>query len=229
MQPYLFPYLGYFQLINAVDTFVIYDDVNFIKQGWINRNRILNVNKPFLFTLPLESISSFKKISETKINQALYEKWYLKFEKLIESNYKKAIHYPEVSYLLKTILNQTYDTINDLNTFAIKQLCAYLSIKTEIKSALNAYGNANLDGQQRVIDICLKENAFFYVNAPGGQQLYDKELFSTYNIELQFIRPQCVEYSQFNKPFIPGLSVIDVLMFNSAEETKKMLENVVVD
>lgn len=88
MQPYIFPYIGYFQLINAVDKFIIYDDVNYIKQGWINRNKILLNNEDYLFTFPLKNASSYKKINEIELSENLYSKWKIKFFKTLEV-YKK--------------------------------------------------------------------------------------------------------------------------------------------
>ncbi len=229
MQPYFFPYIGYFQLIKAADVFVLYDDVNFIKQGWINRNQILNNNQPHLFTLPIESISSFKKICDTNINQALYKRWRTKFYKLIETNYKKAPFFESILSLITSILNFDFVTISELNNFSISTICQYLELPTIIKSSKNNYSNSFLERQERVIDICLKEKANNYINAAGGKELYDKSDFKKQNLSLVFIKPILTQYNQFKEPFIPGLSIIDVLMFNGKEATIRLLNDYVTE
>src|SRR5690554_5438915 len=114
MQPYLFPYIGYFQLIQAVDKFVFYDDVNFIKKGWINRNRILINNKDLSFSVPLNKVSQNKTINETFLNLDTFEEWKEKFIKTIGQNYKKAPYFDGVSEVINNILNTKCNTISDL-------------------------------------------------------------------------------------------------------------------
>lgn len=229
MQPYLFPYVGYFQLIKAVDVFVLYDDVNFIKQGWVNRNQILNNNQAFLFTLPIESLSSFKKICETNINLVVYKHWKSKFYKLLEFNYKKAPFYSSIFPLIDSILSQECKTISELNTISINAICEYLSIPTVLKLASINYSNSWMERQERVIDICLQEKASMYINALGGKELYDRDVFLQKHLTLLFIKPTLSVYKQYKEPFIPGLSIIDVLMFNGKEATQLMLNNYVTE
>lgn len=229
MQPYLFPYLGYFQLINAVDVFILYDDVNFIKQGWINRNQILNNNQPFLFTLPIESVSSFKKICDTNINLILYKRWKTKFCKLVEANYKKAPFFASIFPIIDTILNHDFKTISELNSFSIRTICDYLGISTILKLASKCYSNSLMERQERVIDICLQEEGRVYLNALGGKELYDRNVFAQNDLLLLFIQPILKEYKQYKEAFIPGLSIIDVLMFNGKEEVQIMLNNYIAD
>lgn len=223
MQPYIFPYIGYFQMIKAVDKFVFYDDVNYIKQGWINRNRILNNNSDFLFVVPIEKISSFTLINETKIKQNLYQNWVQKFLKTIQLNYRKAPYFESVFELIQPILNQDKKTISELAILSITEISKFLNIKTEIIISSEKYKNSGLERQARLIDICKQEESTHYINALGGQELYQKEDFKKEGIRLDFIQPLPIEYSQFHHKFVPWLSIIDVLMFNSLEETNVML------
>ena len=225
MQPYLFPYIGYFQLINTVDKFVIYDDVNFIKQGWINRNNILVQGKPYLFTLPLKNQSSFSKINEVFVNSTQYDSWRKKSIRTLEQSYKKAPFFKDVYDLVDNVLD-VGDKEIDIATIATKSLVEiskYLEIKTEFVFSSSIYDNDELSGKTRVIDICKKENATSYINPIGGQELYDKVFFKESGLELSFIKTMPIEYNQFKNGFVPWLSIIDVLMFNSIEETKFLL------
>ena len=228
MQPYFFPYIGYFQLINVVDKFILYDDVTFIKQGWINRNYILANKQKRLISLPLSKISSNKLISETFINKSEIRKWYKKFLLSIEQQYKKSPNYKEIFELIINIfeyINQT-EQISVFNKFSIERIDEYLGIRTKIEnsSEKHNYNNENLSGQDRVIDICKKENATTYINPVGGIELYDKKKFENLNIKLYFLKSKYISYSQKNDDFIPGLSILDVMMFNSPETINKMLD-----
>lgn len=225
MQPYLFPYIGYFQLINSVDKFVIYDDVNFIKQGWINRNTILVQGKPYLFTLPLINQSSFSKINKVFINNNLYNSWRKKTLRTIEQSYKKAPYFKEIFGLVNNVLDIGAQEI-DIATIARKsfiETSKYLEINTEFVFTSSVYENEVLSGKKRVIDICKKENALHYINLIGGQELYDLDNFKENGLELSFIKSLPIEYKQFKNQFAPWLSIIDVLMFNSIAETKLLL------
>lgn len=227
MQPYFFPYIGYFQLINSVDKFVIYDDVNYIKQGWINRNKILVQNKPLLFTLPLQNSSSFIKINDTFINDKVYNIWVIKFIKTIEQSYKKAPFYDNVNQLICQLINfkDSQVSISELNYYFLNSICEYLGIKTELVRSSCIYKNSHLNAQERLIDICLLEKANIYINPIGGVELYDKISFKTNEVDLFFLKSNPIFYDQSCNEFIPWLSIIDVLMFNSIEEIKSMLNN----
>lgn len=225
MQPYIFPYIGYFQMIKAVDTFVFYDDVNFIKQGWINRNRILVNKKDFLFTIPLKKQNSFEWIKNTNINQKLYEVWQKKFLQTLEQNYKKAPFFNEVFKFVKETLSEKNETISELAINSIQKSVTYLDLRTVFQTSSESYQNRGMERQERLIDICKQENATHYINALGGQELYKKEDFQKEGIRLSFIKSNPIEYKQFKNEFVPWLSIIDVLMFNSKEETLKLLDN----
>lgn len=228
MQPYIFPYIGYYQLISAVDKFIIYDDVNYIKQGWINRNKILINNKEQLFAVPLEGSSSFKLIKETGLSIKSYKTWEKKFFRSIEQSYRKAPNFKECFELIEAVFSKSKDpdtTIAYLATVSIIEVFNYLGISNNIVLTSAIYNNEHLSGEERVIDICLKEKAKRYVNPEGGQHLYSQKKFGEKGLELNFIKPQLEEYNQFNMPFVKGLSIIDILMFNSKEKVNQMLNN----
>ncbi|SEJ29088.1 WbqC-like protein family protein [Myroides marinus] len=225
MQPYFLPYIGYIQLINAVDKFVIYDDVNYIKGGWINRNNLLLNNQKFLFTVPLEGSSAFKKIDEIVINKRLYDKWCKKLLISIEQSYKKAPYFSEVFLLLKKIVEiEETISISEYNYNSIILICKFLNIKTEIIKSSRIYDNIDLSRESRIYDICSKENSKSYVNPIGGMELYNKESFLKEGIKLNFLKTNEIVYKQFENEFVPWLSIIDVMMFNDVKEIKDMLE-----
>ncbi len=225
MQPYLFPYIGYYQLINSVEKFVVYDDVNFIKQGWINRNNVLVNGKPSLFTVPLENQSSFTKINETLISDKFYPIWKKKFLRTIEQNYNKAPFFKEVFPMIKSTFDIETNSLSILALNSLKMVAVYIGITTVFEDTSVVYKNQNLTSQKRVIDICKKENAEVYINPIGGLDLYSKADFLENNITLTFIKSDKIIYKQFNAEFVPYLSIIDVLMFNDKNTIRGFLTN----
>jgi hypothetical protein len=218
MQPYFFPYLGYWQLISAADTFVIYDDVNYIKQGWINRNTIIGNDSNHLISLQLIGASSFKLINEVTVGNNSQ-----KILKTVEQTYKKAPYFESVFPLIQEILQNKEENLARFLTFSITKLCAYLEIETNIVVSSELIKNNDLKGQDKVLNICEVLHAKQYVNAIGGQELYQKEAFYQQNIELLFVKNKSTDYQQFQSPFMPNLSIIDVLMFNDKEQIKQYL------
>ena len=223
MQPYIFPYIGYFQLINVVDKFVIYNDVNFIRQGWINRNRVLSGGKELLYTVPLENASSFKKINEVAIHQKLYNTWKIKFFRTLHASYSRAPFFTPTLSLVKDTLDKELVTIDLLATESIKNTCNYLGITTPIVLSSEPGTGKELRGKDRVISICHKESASTYINVVGGQDLYSKDHFRENGLALSFIQPKPIIYPQFSNEFVPWLSVIDIMMFNSPGDIQQML------
>lgn len=222
MQPYIFPYIGYFQLINAVDKFIIYDDVNFINKGWINRNNLLVSGKPHLFTIPLKDASQNKLINEVEL--LTEEPWKKKFLKTIQQSYQKAPNYQNVFDFVEEIVYSDLKTIGELDLYSLKKVCTYMRINTEIVSSSTIYKNTDLKGQDRIIDICKQEKATHYINPVGGMELYEKAKFTKENIQLNFLKSVAGPYSQFKNAFVPWLSIIDILMFNNAENINKLLK-----
>ena len=222
MQPYFFPYIGYFQLIKCVDKFVFYDDVNFIKGGWINRNRILVNNEPHYINIEMKGASSFRKINEIEINTNYV--WRKKMLSTIKLNYKNAPNFPIVFSLIEDVLDGDYNYLNDYVKKSIRSTCMFLNISTEIVDSSSKYQNEGLRSTVRILDICEKEKASNYINPIGGVELYKKEDFNGKNIQLLFVGTQSVEYGQFGHKFVPWLSIIDVMMFNNPIEISKMLD-----
>jgi hypothetical protein len=212
MQPYFLPYIGYFQLIGAVDKFVVYDDVNYINRGWVNRNNLLSGSQPQLFTVPLREASQNKLIREVEVLQD--GKWQKKLLKTIQQSYQKAPCYQEVFPLLEHII--TYPTLHvaELALEGLVQVTRYLGITTEMVPSSSVYENAELKAQDRILDICRREGASRYLNPVGGMELYSKEKFEQEQVALFFLRSQSTPYPQFKGTFVPWLSVVDVLMFN---------------
>ncbi len=219
------PYIGYFQLIKMVDKFIFYDDVTFIKQGWINRNQILINNQAKMFSVPLTNASSNILIKDVLISESAYEKWKKSFLNSIFFSYKKAKNYNQVLNLIESILEEKPKTISDLAIKSIIKVAQYLDLDTEFQISSETYLNTQLSGQDRVLDICKNENALTYVNPVGGMELYSKNTFKAKNIDLFFIKANKFVYKQFSDEFIPFLSIIDVLMFNDIDEINQQLDD----
>ena len=210
MQPYFFPYLGYWQLISAVDRFVIYDDVNYIKGGWINRNRILINGAPSYITAPIHAASSFKPIRELRLDRT--QPWRDKILKSIENSYRRSPAFQDVFPVIESIVRNEDDRLSHYLTTGIKTISQLLNIKTDILETSSRYNNGQLKGEDRVIDICHAEKASLYINPEGGQKLYSQVRFNQSGIALQFLVMAVTPYPQRTAPFIPYLSIIDLLM-----------------
>ncbi len=229
MQPYFMPYIGYFQLINAVDKFVIYDDVTYIKQGWVNRNFILTSAGKFLFTLPIEDQSSYRRIKDTKLKQNNYQFWSKKFLKTLEYEYRNSPHYDSVIEMMTSLLRTEYQSLAELNLAGIKLVCSYIGIRTALVESSSVYANDHMIGCQRVIDICQKESATVYVNSPGGRDLYERKIFQKNGIDLRFLTVVFGDYQQKSDIFVPGLSIIDLMMNCSPDLINEMLSQAGID
>jgi len=219
MQPYFLPYIGYFQLIKVVDKYVIYDDVNFIKGGWINRNRILLNGTAFMVNVPMQGASPFKKINEISIGKNK-EKILL----TIEQGYRKAPYYTDVIPLISNIIKYDSDNLALYISNSIIKISEFLKLNTEFVLSSEIKKDNELKAQDKVLSICEILGASEYYNAIGGLDLYDKVQFAKNNIKLKFLKPKPIEYIQFKNEFIPWLSILDVLMFNSVEEINIMLD-----
>ncbi len=227
MQPYLFPYIGYYQLIAAVDVFVGYDDVTFIKGGWINRNQVLGTapGSKQMFTMPLAGASSNVRIGEIEVDARQLPFFQKKFLKTLQQVYRKAPHLEEVLALTERCLG--YDDLR-LGRFlhhSLRVVSEHLQLTPEWIQSSVVFDNQHLNGQERVLDICRQLGGTRYLNAIGGQELYDKPSFAAQGMELQFIRPAASPYSQLAEPFVPYLSILDVMMFNSPAAIRPMLDN----
>ena len=224
MQPYLWPYLGYFQLLALSDVFIVYDDVNFIKKGWINRNRVLGAQGPLLFSVPLQSVSQNKTIKDTALHQT-YDKWRVKFLTTLRHCYGGTPHFGKVFPLIEQVMESCYpgDSISKLCLRSLQCIKQYLNLTTQLRLSSVSFTNQDLKAQNRILDICKQEQATRYVNLIGGRELYTSKNFEQHSIELLFHKIKEHQYKQFDV-WQPYLSIIDVLMFCDQEETRKLLQ-----
>lgn len=196
--------------MNIVDCFVIYDDVNFIKRGWINRNRILINGEPRYLTVPILDASQNRRICDLTIDDS--GSWRDKTLKSIEGAYKKSPWFAEVFPVLEGIVRHDERGLADYLKYQLVRLAEFLGIETEIIGSSRHYANTGLSGQARIIDICRRENADVYINAEGGMVLYDSTAFREAGLEIRFIKMNPKEYAQRTAAFVPNLSIVDVLM-----------------
>jgi hypothetical protein len=235
MQPYFFPYIGYFQAINAVDKYILYENLNYIKEGWINRNRVLIKNQtPSYFSVIMDSSSSNKKIYEIKLSSTF--NWRKKLLNKVFLNYKGSAFFDETYALITACINIEEEMLFAYNAGIIKKIAEYLEIKTEIQFDNRHYlaledslileasrkSNTSIKAR-RVFEICKKEKATIFINAIGGFSLYDKNEFKDEGIELLFIESGEIVYKQFSEEFYPKLSIIDILMHNGKDQVKNYL------
>jgi len=227
MQPYFMPYIGYFQLINAVDEFIIFDTPQFIRHGWIERNNILKLDgESSYIKVPLVKQSRDTSIKDMIINNST--NWQKKILAQITHYKKKAPYYNDVLTLLDTIFKEQTESIVDLNYKSLKLICNYLDITTPIKiwSEMNLEIEEVNAPDEWALNICKKINATTYINPIGGLSFFDTKKYLTSNIDIKFIKSKEILYNQFDNNFTPWLSIIDILMFNSKNNIKNMLEQV---
>jgi hypothetical protein len=223
MQPYVMPYIGYFQLIYNCDVFIFYDNVNYIKNGWIDRNRILSNNQATYFKIPISKASSFKKICDTLIHPVEYAPWKQRFFTTLHTCYKRAPYYTSCIKLIEDIFDKEYNSISQLAIASVERTAKYLGLNTIFKIASQNYHNDQLTRSERLINICKQENACTYINMQGGSDLYQPENFTEHGINLKFLSSNIKPYKQYKNSFIGGLSIIDVLMFNDHYSITKNL------
>jgi hypothetical protein len=222
MQPYFFPYIGYFQLINAVDKFVIHDDVQYIKGGWISKNRVLLNRSGFNIGIPVKKDSSIKNINE-RYYVANSEIFKVKLLRQIENAYGKAPFYNEIFPFISGLLLTGEKNVSKFNTFILFEICKLLNISTQFVNSSEMIKQDQLKGEERVLNINQVLNSDVYINPAGGTDLYKRESFRKRNIELRFLVSDKIEYKQSGGDFIPGLSIVDVLMFNSIQDIAALL------
>ncbi|HEU0283312.1 MAG TPA: WbqC family protein [Gallionella sp.] len=221
MQPYFLPYIGYFQLMAAVERFVVFDDVNYINRGWINRNRLLLNGQAHTFTVPLRGASQNKLICDIEL--ADDDDWRDKLLRTVRQAYVKAPCYADVSVLMERIIRHPVRRLDEFLLNSLREIAGYLELPTEIVGSSRTYGNAQLRGQERILDICRQEGAQRYINAIGGEALYERARFNEQGVELKFLRSRPLSYAQGGSEFVPWLSILDVLMFNPRPEARRLL------
>lgn len=224
MQPYFLPYIGYWQLLNSVDVFVVYDDIQFTKKGWINKNQFLLNGKATIFSLPLKSASNYLDVREREISDtfSLESK---KMIRRVENAYRKAPFFNEGFDLICSVLEHPEKNLFSFILNSIEVLKNRMSIKAEIIVSSELKIPRSLKGQDRVIATCKKLGAIEYVNPIGGLKLYSNQDFDSEGITLLFQKTCNLQYPQFSHTFVPNLSILDVIMFLGFEDTKSILPN----
>ena len=222
MQPYFFPYIGYFQLMQAVDLFIIHDRVKYVKKGWINRNRILQNGHDAVISLPLKHASDTLDIRDREIAADFDRERLLN---RINEAYRRARHFAHAFPLIERVIRH-----DDGNLFAflrnsLVETAGYLGIETRVATASTFAIDPSLKGQDMVIALCRGADADVYINAIGGTELYSAAAFRSAGLELKFVRSGSFEYRQFGADFVPWLSIIDVMMFNDADAIRQCLDS----
>lgn len=224
MQPYFVPYIGYFQLINAVDKFIVYDNIEYTKKGWINRNRILVNGKDQFISLPIKKGSDYLKVNERYLADTFNDDK-KKILRKIKEFYRKAPNFKEAYFLTEEIFSFNNTNLFEFVYNSIILICNYLEIQTKLILSSTINIDHNLKSEEKVLAICESLNAKIYINPVGGIELYKKNHFLKDSILLKFIKTDNIEYHQFCYEFIPSLSIIDVLMFNELEKVKQVYLN----
>ena len=221
MQPYFFPYIGYWQLINAVDKFVVYDNIQYTKKGWINRNNYLLNDKKAVFSINIKNDSDYMNVNERYISPEYKRE---RIVSMFQNAYYKAPMKETVLPLIDEIIRFPADNLFDYIYNSLIKTCDYLNIKTDILVSSGINIDHSLRSEQKVIAVCKELQGDIYINSIGGMALYSKANFANENIGLKFIKSKPIEYKQFNNEFAAWLSIIDVMLFNSKEQIKQMLD-----
>lgn len=223
MQPYIFPYVGYFQLIKAADIFVFFDDVQFKRRSYISRNAILINNEPNNFSVPVQKGNQQDLINQIKLHNGEFENWKFKFLRSLSHAYAKAPYFNPVFDLVQAVFETENKTIGALTKKSIEKTCDYLKVKVEFKDSTSLAYDREGTGQDKILSICGLLQANTYVNAINGRSLYTSEIFQEQGTDLFFLEPKVAPYKQFDLDFTPNLSIIDMMMFLSPEEIQTHL------
>lgn len=221
MQPYFLPYIGYYQLIGAVDTFIVYDNTKYTKKGWINRNRILLNNTDMMFSLPIKKDSDVLNVVERELAIDFDP---TKLLNQFRGAYARAPYLNQIFPLLERIIRCGDRNLFSYINHSIVQMCEYLGITTEIHISSHIAIDHQLKGQDKVIALCQAVGADTYINSIGGIKLYERDIFRAQGIELKFLKVKPFEYPQFGAQFVPWLSIVDVLMFTSPDVVHTCIE-----
>lgn len=222
MQPYFFPYIGYFQLIGAVDLFIVYDNIKYTKKGWINRNRMLQGGKDVMFSLPLRADSDSLDVRE-RVLAADFNRD--KLLNQLRGAYGRAPYFRDVFPIIEAAVRHRAANLFEFLHHSLMITCAHLRLTTPVRVSSGVPIDHGLKNQEKVIALCKSVGATIYVNAIGGIGLYERQAFRAQGLELKFIRARPFEYTQFDAPFVPWLSIIDVLMFNPLDTVRDTVLN----
>jgi len=245
MQPYFFPYIGYFQLIAAADKFILYDNLNYIKKGWMHRNRIrIKGREPIYCAVPVQRASSWANCRQVRVDNT--QRWPGQFLDLLAYNYRRAPFFTDVFPVIEEAVSREATYLMEVNHHTLTALTAFLGIPTAITHDITRYEpfeeaihdpthplmtdlRATIEAPDlktlRLLYICRCEGADTYLNSVGGQALYSKKVFACNQVALHFVQPHFRPYPQFGDAFIPGLSIIDVLMHCGRDGTRELLED----
>jgi hypothetical protein len=215
MQPYFLPYIGYFQLIAAVDKFIVYDNIKYTKKGWINRNRFLQNGQDVMFSLPLKNASDYLDVCDRELATDFNR------EKLLnqfKGAYRRAPYFDSSFPVIEEIIQFDQNNLFEYLHHSIVTLCKHLEIKTQIVKSSEISIDHTIKNQDKVLALCKAAGAQNYINAIGGQELYSKEMFNQEQIALSFIKSKPFVYTQGQGEFVPWLSILDVLMFNPLDK-----------
>lgn len=222
MQPYFLPYVGYFQLMAAVDLFIVYDNIKYTKKGWINRNRMLVNGTDAMFSLPLKKDSDYLNVVQRELAPDFDRD---KLLNQFKGAYSRAPHFVQTLPLLERIVRHEDGNLFRYIHHALLRTREHLGIKTEIRVSSEIAIDHELKGQNKVLALCRAVGADTYVNAIGGTELYARDDFGAQGVALHFIKSRPFEYPQFGAPFVPWLSIVDVLMFNPVERVRERIES----
>lgn len=210
MQPYFLPYIGYFQLLEHCDTFVLYDDIQYSKRGWINRNRILASGKPRTITLPLRRASDYADVRDREIASEYSPKAMMA---VLRQSYCRAPFWTNYEQLLEGILRFSSRNLYEFVANSISAVARHVGIQTPVVTSSSLGIDRSLRGEQRVLATCMAVGATEYVNPIGGWNLYDDNAFAALGLRLSFLRSLMTPYAQFSFPYVEALSIVDTMMF----------------
>lgn len=221
MQPYFLPYIGYWQLLAAVDQFVVYDNIQYTKKGWINRNRFLRNGTDAVFTVPMKKGSEFLTVSERSIANEFDPDALLN---ALAAAYRKSPCFRAVFPVLERIVKASPRNLFDYVHYSIVVIAEYLEIRTPIVVSSTIAIDHGLKSECKVLALCKALGATRYVNFIGGRELYSASTFMEHGIDLRFIQSHLISYRQYDGPFVPSLSIIDVMMFNAKDAVRAMMD-----
>jgi hypothetical protein len=222
MQPYFFPYIGYFQLIGAVDLFILYDNIKYTKKGWINRNRFLLNGADSVFSVPLRKDSDSLDVKDRVLADNFDRR---KLVNQLREAYRHAPHFEQAFPVVEKSIMSRRENLFEYVRSSVTHVCSYLGLGTRIIASSGIAIDPALKAEARVLALCKATGANTYVNAIGGQKLYPREEFEANGVELKFLESRAITYRQFGEPFVPWLSIVDVMMFNPVPTIREFIEN----
>lgn len=226
MQPYFYPYIGYFQLIQAADRFILFDDVQYIRHGWINRNRILKPGEGVQYIImSLATHTRNTLIKEIQPAEADTNKD--RILRQMEHYKKTAPYYKTVRAFMEDCFATTQNSIAEMNGCYLKAVCDYIGIdfKIELSSQMNFDYSQVQDAGEWALQMCKQLQVTEYINPAGGRELFDNAKFEKSDIRLRFLQPSLRTYNQRREHFEPGLSIIDVMMFNEPAAIRQLIND----